>query len=566
MNAPSAKLLHVWLALLFVTATLSAAERPTFSRDVAPILFEHCAPCHKPGPYAPFTLLSFADAGKRAKLIAEVTGRRYMPPWLPDQGTNHFADARVLPDRDMETIRRWAEAGAPEGNPSDLPKLTLNTNEWYLGAPDLIVEAPEAFLLPPDGKDIYQNFVIPSGISTQRLIRAVEILPGNRAAHHGFLKVDLTSGSRRLDAQYPGGGFPGMDYPSAAAVPDGHLLAWQPGRLPVVSPPGLPWRLQPKSDFLLQIHFQPTGRQEAIKPKLGLYFTDTPATNQLFKISMDNYAIDIPAGETNYVIEESWVVPQPFEMLALIPHAHRTGKTLEAFATLPDGRRQDLITIRNWDFNWQTDYRFAQPPRFAAGTRLTMRYRYDNSTNNAQNPHNPPQRIRYGPQTTDEMGSVTFQILTRNQDDLKKLTDAFVLRLRDDVINYAKWKLTQDPEDAHAHVLMAKVAMHSGDRPSAWSSVRRALKSDPKEPDALYLSGVLHRLENQPDLAIADFEEVLKAWPDHPKAHGNLGLVFFEMGKLSRAEYHFREAIKIDPDDTIARGTLEQIRAKRPRR
>lgn len=563
MKPVTSRWFQAWLTLLLAATGLHAAEVPTFTKDVAPILFEHCAPCHKPGPYAPFTLLSYADAGKRAKLIAQVTSRRYMPPWMPEQGTNHFADARVLSDREIDVLKRWFEAGAPEGNPADLPKLTLNTNEWYLGQPDLIVEAPEAFQLPPDGKDIYQNFVIPSGVTTQRWIRAVEILPGNRAAHHAFLKVDITSGSRRRDAEYTGGGFPGMDYPSAASVPDGHLLAWQPGRLPVISPPGLPWRLQPKSDFLLQIHFQSTGREESIKPRLGLYFTDKAATNQLFKISMDNYAIDIPAGETNYVIEDSWVVPQAFEMLALIPHAHRIGRTLEAFATLPDGKRLELLTIRNWDFNWQTDYRFIKPLQFPAGTRLAMRYRYDNSTNNVHNPNNPPQRIKYGPQTSDEMGSITFQILTKDQQELKKLTEAFVNRIREDVIRYATWRLAQNPEDPHGHILMAKAALQTGDKASAWRSVNRALKADPKDADALYYSGILHRLDGQPEQAIAAFQNVLKYWPDHPKAHGNLGQVFFELGKLSRAEFHLREALKVDPEDSLARETLEQIRPRK---
>jgi tetratricopeptide (TPR) repeat protein len=331
----------------------------------------------------------------------------------------------------------------------------------------------------------------------------------------------------------------------------------------VVSPPGLPWRLQAKSDFVLQIHFQSTGRPESIKPRLGLYFTDKPATNQLFKLALDNYAIDIPAGETNYVIEESWVVPQPFEMLALIPHAHRTGKTLETFATLPGGRREDLLTIRNWDFNWQTDYRFVKPPQFPAGTRLSMRYRYDNSTNNAQNPNNPPQRIRYGPQGKDEMGSVTFQVLTRDEPTLKKLSEAYVVLMRDDVIAYARWRLSQDPEDAAGHTLMAKTSMHLGDRVSARASLGRALKSAPRDPEALYLSGVLHRLDRQIDLAVQDFEAVLKAWPDHPKAHGNLGQIYFERGRNSRAEFHLREALKLDPEDMIARETLDQLRPKR---
>ena len=400
----------VWNRLQNPEATSPYVQHPTgtltFTKDIAPIVFSHCTVCHRPGQSSPFGLMSFADVKKRAKQITEVTQRRYMPPWLPEPGYGEFANQRRLSADQIGIIQQWVAEGLAEGNPADLPPAPRWSEGWQLGQPDLVVKMSEPYTLRPGGKDVYRNFVIPVPTTSTRYVQAVEFLPDNpKIVHHAFMKVDRTRESRRLDERDPEPGFDFMITPVSAQMPEGHFLSWVPGNALAREPNGLAWTLERDTDLVLQLHMRPSGKPEMIQPAVGIYFTDEPPTNTPFKILLTSRTIDIPAGVTRYEVEDSFILPVDVEVAAVLPHAHYLCRRMEAVAALPGGAQKWLLLIKEWDFNWQGDYRYAQPVFLPRGTTVSMRYTYDNSTNNVRNPHQPPERVAYGPQTSDEWPS-----------------------------------------------------------------------------------------------------------------------------------------------------------------
>lgn len=242
----------------------------TFSKDVAPIIFENCSVCHHPGDAAPFALLSYADVKKRARQIVEVTSRRFMPPWLPAPGYNEFVGQRDLTQREIALIQRWVEQGAPEGDPAETPAAPVIRDGWQLGQPDLVIQLARPYPTAADGKDVYRNFVIPVPGDGRRYVRAVELDPGNaRAAPQAFMLLDASGDSRRRDELDPEVGFPGLHTPPSAQTPEGHFMSWQPGKLPTEDPDEFAWVLEPNTDFIVQMHLRPTGKPEWVQPAVA---------------------------------------------------------------------------------------------------------------------------------------------------------------------------------------------------------------------------------------------------------------------------------------------------------
>src|SRR5579872_4938686 len=254
------------LALVVLSAAINmavaGAPDVTYNKQIAPILFQYCAPCHRPGESAPFSLLTYSDARKRASLIADVTRRRYMPPWLPEPGHGEFADERLLSTAQIDAIGKWASEGAPEGVAADFPGSPTFTPGWQVGAPDLVLSVSKPFAVPADGPDLFWNFVISPAIGQTRYVRAVEVRPGNaRSVHHANLLLDRSASTRRQE-KATGQGFPGMDLNIETSTfdPDSHFLFWKPGGVPAVEPDGLAWRLDPGNLLVLNVHFHPTGK------------------------------------------------------------------------------------------------------------------------------------------------------------------------------------------------------------------------------------------------------------------------------------------------------------------
>jgi len=308
----------------------AAATPATFSRDVAPILYRECAACHRPGGVAPFSLLNYQDAARRAKLIASVTTSRYMPPWLAAEP--RFQHERKLTAAEIATLARWAEAGAPEGNPADAPPPPQFPEGWQLGKPDLEAEMRFPFTVPAEGPDLYQCFAVPSGSARARWVRALDIRPGDtKAVHHVLLFQDITGTAWKRDS---GGGYPCFGTPGF--LPARGLGGWTPGGLPFRPPDGMPVLLHASADLVLQVHYHPTGKVETDRTRIALYFTDKKPTRRMMDIPLGSNGIDIPPGERAYRVTDHFTVPVDVDALAITPHAHYICKTMLGYAVLPD--------------------------------------------------------------------------------------------------------------------------------------------------------------------------------------------------------------------------------------
>jgi hypothetical protein len=535
----------------------------TFNRDIAPIIFRECTGCHQPGQAAPFTLATYADVTKRKEQIVKVTSSRFMPPWLPEHGFGEFSDTRRLSDQEIAAIRQWVAEGALEGDAADAQPAPLNAAEWPLGTPDLIVKMPAAFKLPADGRDIYRNFVVPLPNTASRRVRAVEVHPDTKAVHHLFVLVDRIRGARRLDEKDAEPGFPGMALPPSVESPGGYFLSWQPGRSAIHSEPRMPWTLPSSADLVLQAHMRPTGKPENVQVSVGFYFTDITPTNAPVKLGLNSYAIDIPAGVSNYVVTDSFTLPAPMSVLGILPHAHYLGKVLEGYAELPGGGRKWLLKINDWDFNWQGAYRCKEPVRLPKGSTLVMRFAYDNSTNNIDNPHQPPIRVRYGLQSTDEMAGLVFQLLADGPADLQAFQLANQNHVLKDVLEFNTLMLERDPKNAHAHVQLAKGLLVQGKQQEAFDHLKTAVTLDPSESEGHYHLGLIAMERDQAEPAIFEFQAAIRLNPDYVKARNNLGLIFMALGRYAEAEQQFRAALATAPDDRLVGENLQLLQRTR---
>lgn len=382
-----------------------AADLPTFTRDVAPILYANCVTCHRPGEIGPFPLQTYQDARKRARQLSQVTGKRIMPPWKPDAGHGEFQDERRLTDRELGILSRWAEGGAPEGNPKDLPALPKFRDGWKLGKPDLVLKVEKPYAIPADGKDVYAHFVFQSPFKEESYVVGVEVLPGNRRiVHHAVGILDSSGTARKIwDAHgkqpYVNAGGPGF-------VPAGFTPGYVPGQTPRLATDGTAITIKPGTDLVLQIHYHPSGKVEQDQTQVGFYVRKEKPTRNGVVALLGSEDIDIPAGDPNYKAVDAFVLPVDLEIKSIWPHLHMAGKQVEVWAELPDRSRKPLLKISDWDFNWQDTYVYKDPFRLPRGTRIVAEFTWDNSAANPRNPNHPPKRIPLGEGSTDEMAGL----------------------------------------------------------------------------------------------------------------------------------------------------------------
>jgi Tfp pilus assembly protein PilF len=570
---------------------LAAAEaQVTFNRDIAPLVFRNCAPCHHPGEAGPFPLLTYADVKTHGRQIAFVTQKRIMPPWLPEPGELKFADELRLSDEEIRRIQSWVDQGEIEGHPADLPRPPAFTTGWQLGKPDVIVRAAKPYLLLPGGSDSYWNFVFRTPVDRSQWLRAIEIRPGDkRLVHHANVLVDREESGRRLEKE-PGAGFAGMELVIESEVfdPDSHFLFWKPGSPPYVEPDGMALRLDKNTDLVLNTHFQPSGKPELIQPTLGLYFTAKPGTRHPILLQLDNdRMLDIPPGERNFLVSDDFTLPVDASVLAIYPHAHYLGRDLLAFATLPNGTKKTLIHIGNWDLNWQAVYRYEQPVDLPVGTTISMRFTYDNSAENIRNPNQPPKRVVAGNRASDEMAHLWLQVLPHESGDATidprvQIQEALALH-----------HLQNNPEDFEAHYNLAALFEMKGELSGAVLQFTEAVRIRPDDPIANNALGAVLLAGGQIDGAIPHLNAALKGRPDYFDAHynlgnalaaqgdfpgaltqfqaavhlhpqdanaqANLGSALAETGNLKEARLHFERALEIDPKNELARENLEQL-------
>jgi tetratricopeptide (TPR) repeat protein len=574
----------------------SATPTVTYHADIAPILFQHCASCHRPvtsdpsDPLciagAPFSLLDYTIVKAHASEIAEATATRAMPPWLPQPGAHRFANERRLTDEQIALIQYWVDQGTPEGNASAGAAAPTFPDGWQLGTPDLVVTMPEAFTLPARGGDVFRNFVFPLPSSPTRYVRAIEFRADNpKVIHHANVAVDPSRLARRLDRAESGPGF--------AAMPEDQVLnvyGWSPGRVPVMESADTAWTLDEGSDLAVQLHMIAGAAPETVRPRIGLYFSRTPPTRTPVVIKLESKVIDIPAGESAYVVEDSYVLPADVDIVSMYPHAHYLAKQMTGTAVLPNGSQQTLLSIPEWDIRWQDQYRYAAPLRLPAGTTLQMRFTYDNSARNTHNPARPPTRVRWGPKSTDEMAALWVEVIPRRADDVARLEADHVERaLRADIAaaesqvrtrpgdaqahNYLATKYVQAgrlpaaigelrralqiaPEDAEAHSNLGSVLLSQGNVAEAAAHLRKAMQIAPKDDRVRFNYANLLQASGRTDDAIAELRRAVQLNADNADAHFNLAVLLGPRNRIDEAIAHLRRVIEINPRNADAHRNL----------
>ena len=542
-----------FVLLLWIPSLFSADGTVTFNREIAPIVFESCAPCHRPGESGPFSLLTYSDVKKHALQIVAVTKRRYMPPWLPEPGFGEFAGERRLSDSHIELIERWIEAGTPEGQSQDLPPAPKFKEGWQLGEPDLILTIPTAYTLSPEGSDVYRNFIFKFPLESRRYVRALEIRPGNRrVVHHANLLIDRNRSSRWKDGQDGQPGFPGMELriEASALDPESHFLFWKPGSVLTEEPDGMAWSVDKDTDLLLNMHLQPSGKPESVQPSLGLYFTDQAPRLYPLLVQLENdRALDIAPGRTDFTVRDEFSLPVDVDLLGVYPHAHYLGKDAEGIATLPDGSKKPLIRIRHWDQNWQAVYRYQKPVFLPKGTVVSMRWIYDNSRGNPANPNHPPIRVVSGDRSTDEMGHLWLQVLPRGPGDQRIPIQEALMRKR----------IVRDPDDFAAHFNLSGLLKAEGDEREALEQMRWAVRIRPSDEVALNTLGALLQQANQFEEAEARYRAAIQSRPNYPDAHYNLANLLLSRNAVEDAIPELRQVVRLQPEDVKATGLLAEV-------
>ncbi len=556
---------------------------PTFYRNIAPIIYQNCSTCHRPGESGPFSLLNYNDVKRHASQIASVTKRRFMPPWLPQAGYGEFEEERRLSDKQIQIIQEWVKNGAPAGRPSDSPPVPKFNSEWTLGPPDMVLNVAQPYHVAADGPEIFWNFVIPVPVTKTRWVRAMEVRPGNQKVfHHANVIIDRSGSALRKESK-PGAGFPGMDLTVEEDTfdPDGHFLSWKPGSQPVVEPNGLAWRVEPGMDLVLNVHIRRSGKEETVSPSIGLYFTDQPQTKYPMLVQLEHDgALDIPAGDKDFVITDEFRCPLDLQVLAVYPHAHYLATLMEAYATLPDGSRKWLVRIPHWDLNWQGVYRLKKPLILPKGTVVSMSYHYDNSAGNPLNPNNPPKRVKAGNESTDEMSHFWLQVLPVGEGDQRAVLQEALMHRRLEkypgdfsanfnlgdlmmdqnnpaaAVSYFRMAAEADPNSAIAAGELGAALFATDNIYEAEQQFRRALALDPKYTDARYNLAGVEANNRQWSAAAADYKEVLNSNPNHKNARQHMGEVLYmwgdelaDSGKREQAVQRYRDSLVFRPDD-----------------
>ncbi len=532
-----------------------AANQPvTWRGQIAPIVYRNCTSCHHVGGSGPFELLTYAQAKRWATQMETVTASRYMPPWLPSPSHGEFAGDRRLPATDIEQIAAWARAGAPEGE-GTIPVPPTYAADWQLGKPDLVLTMPLPVSVSASGSDVFENFVLPTDLKSTRWVRAMEIKPGPpQLTHHANVILDRTESLRRAHPADWQKGVPGMDLTvdsGDAFDPDSHFLFWKPDSTALIEPKGMPWRLDPGDDLVLNMHLKPTGKPETVQASIGLYFADQPATEHpmLLQLERDD-KLAIPAGDANFVVTDELALPMSVDALGIYPHAHYLGKRMEAWATLPSGERRWLVLIEDWDIDRQSVYRFAHPVPLPKGSVLHMRYVYDNSTANVHNPHTPPVPVHAGNNSMDEMAHLWLQVLPRPERDGKQSAAAKGEDPR--VILEAAWmeaKLRKDPGDPLAIYNLASAELAQGRIEKALALYRELLAQAPDDVRARTALGSALVSAGDDARAAQEFRTVLAKNPGYADAEFDLASLSLRTGDLAEAEKGFAHLVAIQPSD-----------------
>ncbi|HLJ89389.1 MAG TPA: thiol-disulfide isomerase [Candidatus Angelobacter sp.] len=404
--------------------TPSKPTTVTYYKDVLPILQNNCQSCHRPGEVAPMSLRTFEETRPWATAIKTSILTKKMPPWFADPKYGHFENERKLTPAEIKTLVSWADAGAPEGNKQDAPAPVEFTDGWNIGKPDRVLEMPAAFSVPAQGTVDYQYVVIPGNFKEDMWIRAAEVRPGNRALLHHVIAFVRPPGSKWLTDVQPGTTValkPQEEKAArdaAAARAEGrkpeeggvrdsilgaeNLVGYAPGLQPLDLQHDSAILVRAGSDIVLQLHYTANGTAGTDKTKVGLIFAKNPPKTRQLALAALNRSFAIPPNDDNYEVKSAVEIQQPVTLVYLMPHMHYRGKDFVYKITYPDGQNETLLSVPNYDFNWQLGYKLEKPLELPKGTRIECTAHFDNSANNLYNP-DPKSQVKWGEQTWEEM-------------------------------------------------------------------------------------------------------------------------------------------------------------------
>jgi mono/diheme cytochrome c family protein len=441
-------LLIAGLALLQLTGY---AQTPNWSTGVAPILYNHCAPCHHDGGIAPFSLLTYDDAvANSGAMKADVLSKK-MPPWSPDPTYSHMAHERVLSPVQIDSIVAWVNGGTPKGNPALAPPTPTYSNTGQIpGTPDLVVKIPVYTSTAATG-DVYQCFVVPSGLTADKYISAFEAVPGNPAiVHHVLVYSDTTGACAALQtASTTKPGYPyfgGVDPAGAATMIGG----WVPGTEPMSYPTGFGVRIPKHADIVIQVHYPAGTALQKDSTEIHFFFTTAPVVRNVYiePVLYHGYNIDRPlsiAANTTTSFYEKQPMPFDLTLISVAPHMHLIGQNINSFVVHPAGDTDQIIRINKWDFHWQGFYLLPKLKKIPAGTTLWANAYYDNTSANPNNPSGPPKDVVAGEQTTNEMMIVFYVYAYYQPGDENIVVDPSIyLNTPQQYTNYYKGQLLLD--------------------------------------------------------------------------------------------------------------------------
>ena len=398
-----------------VAAQRGQAATPTFTKDVAPVIFKNCATCHRPGGMGPMSLLTYDIAREHAYEIGEMVAAGKMPPWHADPAHGRFANDRSLSDAEKQTIARWVAGGAPRGEARDLPPLPTFPKDWSIGTPDAVVAMPADYEVPAAGTIEYQYFEVPTGFTEEKWVQAIEIMPGAReVVHHVLVYAREPGAPQRPPVLKPRAD---LGLPAPVPGPDGQLpprrqlgalvATTAPGTSAMRFPEGTALRFGPGTILTFQMHYTAHGMAMQDRTRVGLVFAKQPPVEEIRASSFINGRFVIPAGARDHRVDAEIGFNESVHVWALFPHTHLRGKRWEYKLVHADGTSEVILSVPRYDFNWQTYYIFEKPLAIPATSRITSAAWYDNSADNPSNP-NAKSEVRWGDQTWEEMQYTGF--------------------------------------------------------------------------------------------------------------------------------------------------------------
>jgi hypothetical protein len=379
----------------------SKAVTPTFAKDIAPIVYQHCASCHRAGEIAPMSLLSYEEVRPWAASIREKVSTGVMPPWHSAAPRGQFSNDRRLTDSEKELIMRWVAAGSPKGYVKDLPPLPAFTENWEIGTPDAVITMPEPYNVPANGVIDYQNFTVPTNFREDKWVQAIEVRPGTRSVVHHILV--FVSGKPPHEAYIqttpPR---PRRGQSGTAKTAETLLATTAPGTNAMVFQPGTAMRVPAGASVRFQIHYTTNGKAISDRSSVGMIFAKQPPEKEMHTSAFFNPLLVLPAGAADVAVPSAIQFDEDVHLTAIFPHTHLRGKSWDYKIVYPDGHTETVLPVPHYDFNWQTYYIFAAPLAAPKGSKLEAVAHYDNSPNNKANP-DPTKEVHWGEQTWDEM-------------------------------------------------------------------------------------------------------------------------------------------------------------------